>query len=440
MRAAALLALCAAAIAFPIPSAAAAVANGKIAFTAWPATCPYSCGKYARVFSMNPDGSDLTQLGSTTPMTQAATFYDENGSYSPDGKQIVFTRGTLDDTDSLVLTEVWVMRADGSNPHRVIEGMEPHWTPDGRIGVRGRDGTLSIVTTSGVATTLIPGFAGYNLAWALQGGLIVYAQGSGLWVMRDDGTNRKQIGDGWEPDWSPDATRIIDVCSDGSDLNLCTWQADGSDRVQVTHSKYPERNSAPHYSPDGRKFVFARTLTVDDGWGPFTMNLDGSDARPLPVPLGWRTQSYSWQPTTPTPTPSATPSATPIPDPQSTPEPGTPPVATANPAPTPKPSPGQRTVVPSRFISVPFEGAYRIGKLSRAKACKGRVTLELRRGKVVLGRATTRLDRRCRYSATFSIGRARVGKAKVLVVVARFHGNRYLGATKNRFTIQAPRG
>jgi hypothetical protein len=32
----------------------------------------------------------------------------------------------------------------------------------------------------------------------------------------------------------------------------------------------------------------------------------------------------------------------------------------------------------------------------------------------------------------------KIGKAKALTVVARFHGNRYLGATTNRFKVRVP--
>jgi hypothetical protein len=389
---------------------------------------------------MNPDGSDLEQIGSTTPMTQPSSVYDENGSFSPDGRSIVFSRSFLDETDSVVLGEVWVMGADGSNPRRLADGMEPHWLPDGRVGYRGRqDGTVSIVTLAGQRTTLLPGFPGYNLAWSPLGGWIAYAQGTGVHLMRDDGSNQQRITDGDTPEWSPDGSRLLFTCSAGGNMNLCTIRTDGTARTPLTASVWPERNSAPKYAPDGRRILFARTVTANEGWGPYTMNADGSDPRPLPVPLGWRTQSYSWQPVEPTPTPTPTPSPSPTAVPS--PEPSATPAAAPAPTPaaTPPPPAAARTVVRSRLLSVPFSGAYRIGRLPRSQACKGRVSLELRRGKKLLDRAATRLDRRCRYAVTFSVGRTRVGKARTLTVIARFHGNARLGATTNRFVVAVPK-
>jgi hypothetical protein len=116
---------------------------------------------------------------------------------------------------------------------------------------------------------------------------------------------------------------------------------------------------------------------------------------------------------TPTPTPTAQP-----------------PVATPTPNPVPKPGPR---------IEIAFRSGYSAVGLPRRKACKGRVSLQLRKGKQVLVRRTVKLDKRCRYAVTFSLRRTRVGSARTLTVVARFHGNRYLGATTNRFKVRVPR-
>ena len=114
-----------------------------------------------------------------------------------------------------------------------------------------------------------------------------------------------------------------------------------------------------------------------------------------------------------------------------------PPFATPTPVLTPAPV-VPAPVPPKPVVEIDFHGRYSPSGLSRAKACSGRVTLELRRGRTVIDRAATRLDRRCRYAVTFSFRRTRIGKAKSLTVVARFHGNRYLGATTNRFTVRVP--
>jgi hypothetical protein len=109
------------------------------------------------------------------------------------------------------------------------------------------------------------------------------------------------------------------------------------------------------------------------------------------------------------------------------------PVPTVTPTATPTPRPPAKPVV-----EISFRSGYSPAGVSRARACKGRVSLELRRGKKVLQRRATRLDKRCRYAVTFSVKRTAAGKAKSLTVVARFHGNRHFGATTNRFTVKVP--
>ena len=59
------------------------------------------------IFEANPDGSDLKRLTDSPG-------YDAEGSYSPDGKQIVFCshRGPA-------TCRLYIMDADGSNPRQL---------------------------------------------------------------------------------------------------------------------------------------------------------------------------------------------------------------------------------------------------------------------------------------------------------------------------------
>jgi TolB protein len=76
------------------------------------------------IFEANPDGSDLKRL------TDAAG-YDAEGSYSPDGKQIVFCSQRSGDL------QLWIMNADGSNPRQLTTAKGcynggPFFSPDGK--------------------------------------------------------------------------------------------------------------------------------------------------------------------------------------------------------------------------------------------------------------------------------------------------------------------
>jgi hypothetical protein len=109
------------------------------------------------------------------------------------------------------------------------------------------------------------------------------------------------------------------------------------------------------------------------------------------------------------------------------------------PAPVPVSTPTATPAPAKPVVEIRFRSRYSPSGVPRAKACKGRVTLQVLRGKTVLDRAAAKLDRRCRYAVTFSFRRTRLGSAKKLTVLARFHGNRYLGATTNRFTVTVPK-
>jgi hypothetical protein len=59
------------------------------------------------------------------------------------------------------------------------------------------------------------------------------------------------------------------------------------------------------------------------------------------------------------------------------------------------------------------------GRIGRALACDGTVALTLTQGGRVLQRRTVRLDRRCRFQATFRVARA---DAADLLVTRRYRG------------------
>jgi TolB protein len=75
------------------------------------------------IFRADPDGSNLVRLTD-------APGYDAEGSYSADGKQIIFT--SFRDGDA----EIYIMDADGKNPRRIThqKGYDggPFFSPDGK--------------------------------------------------------------------------------------------------------------------------------------------------------------------------------------------------------------------------------------------------------------------------------------------------------------------
>jgi dipeptidyl aminopeptidase/acylaminoacyl peptidase len=50
---------------------------------------------------------------------------------SPDGKQVVYTRGFIDKVKDEWTGALWIMNADGTKHRFLVEGSNPVWSPDG---------------------------------------------------------------------------------------------------------------------------------------------------------------------------------------------------------------------------------------------------------------------------------------------------------------------
>jgi hypothetical protein len=176
-------------------------------------------------------------------------------------------------------------------------------------------------------------------------------------------------------------------------------------------------SSAPVKPGASCRFLVQLTPT---GLGARTAEL-GFDADTSPVR---QVVSLTGQGVTPA---AATPSPTPEPTAEAAPDPE--PAASATPVPR---ALSVRVAVPFKSSFTPPPG------YSKAKACRGKVTLQLRAGSKVIASRTARLSRRCRYSAAFEIARAAAGGRTVLSVVARFAGNRVPAPTRATYQVRVP--
>jgi len=92
-------------------------------FTGYVGTCPYSCYAIDDIFTVNADGTGVTQL------TDEAPNYAREPTWSPDGKNIAFVKFSSTGT-----SDIWTMNADGSGQTSVTNDAPPDRVPSwGRV-------------------------------------------------------------------------------------------------------------------------------------------------------------------------------------------------------------------------------------------------------------------------------------------------------------------
>ncbi|MBA3770145.1 MAG: PD40 domain-containing protein, partial [Blastocatellia bacterium] len=125
---------------------------------------------------------------------------------SPDGRMIAYSMGIVDKAANKALTQIYTMSIDGTNQRAITSGTSssssPRWSPDGRH--------------------------------------IAFATGGQIWTMEPDGDDKEQItkisSSASQPVWSPDGKRIAFVSTRDNPPGLVgIWlvRPDGTDLRQV---------------------------------------------------------------------------------------------------------------------------------------------------------------------------------------------------------------
>ncbi len=183
---------------------------------------------YMEIFRAAPDGSNLVRLTN-------AEGYDAEGSYSPDGTQIVFTSFRDGDAD------IYVMDADGSNVRQITDapGYDggPFFSPDG---------TKLIYRSDRQNKDLLQ-----------------------IFVNSVEGDEERQLTDNehvnWGPYFHPDGRHIVYSTSKHGHYNYEVYMMDieSGQEERITYAF--GFDGLPVFSPDGTKMMWtSKGRTADD--------------------------------------------------------------------------------------------------------------------------------------------------------------------------------
>lgn len=181
---------------------------------------------YMKIYEASPDGSNLKCL------TPDAKVYTAEGSYSSDGRFIVYSAGNAGNV------QLFIMNADGTNPRQLTTAKDcynggPFFSPDGSRVIFRSDRKEKD---------------------RLQ-----------LYVINSDGTGEKALTDNdhwvyWAPYWNPDGKHIIFTAADHGDpmmrpnYDLYWMNVESQKIVRLTFA--PGQDVLPVFSPDGKRVLW----------------------------------------------------------------------------------------------------------------------------------------------------------------------------------------
>jgi TolB protein len=243
------------------------------------------------LYVMNADGTNTVRL---TDGSRPAL----HGEWSPDGARIVYMTSAGASGFNLM-----VMNADGtgSTPltNDAATNQFPRWSPDGVKIVFEKNGQIWVMDADGSNPHQVRA-SGHNPSWSPDANQIAFNNGSAVWIMNADGSGAGIIQDvhtyySAYPAWSPDGTKILFASPrDGAFTDIYVMNADGSGVVRLTHSPAGVLNEDFDWSPDGTKIAFR---TNRDSGNPdiYVMNGDGSNPTSI-APNVWDEYGPAWHP------------------------------------------------------------------------------------------------------------------------------------------------
>ena len=233
--------------------------------------------------------------------------------WSPDGKTLLFDSNRTDPNpnDADVLNDVFSMRPDGSQVTRLTDSKglsgEPAWSPDGGLiameadrGDPAHEQGIYVMNADGRdmrrVTAPSAGFQDGKPRFSPNGKQLVFTRFRGkdldekaaIFTVHLDGTGLHRLTSfaihADDLDWSPDGKRIVfdGYPNPNAYGDIYVVDANGRHLRNLTHHPPGKAGSAdPVFSPDGKSILFLdnRILGGQPHTGLATMKLDGSGER-----------------------------------------------------------------------------------------------------------------------------------------------------------------
>jgi len=229
----------------------------------------------SRIAVARPDGSRVVML------PQPDGVFDDQPSFSPDGRRIYFERFTAATNDDAI----WSMKVDGRDQRRILGPFPVGFVTDPNISPDGK--TISFQASDGSLVGPSPNFE----------------TPLGLFTADLDGENVTQIrpfavDEAIKADWAPNGRRIgitenANFFQIGDSANVVTMRPDGSGLRYLTNFHDGVTSAFfGSYSPDGRWIVFR--LETHGLFGLYRMHPDGSQVQEI-LPLStFRPRGTDW--------------------------------------------------------------------------------------------------------------------------------------------------
>ena len=282
----------------------------------------------AEVWLMDRDGHHQTRL-----IEAHDGFMAWNAVWSPDGKRIAYTRlrlGNRPPVDIPDEADIWVVDADGTHAHPLVEGPDwqwlPHWSPDGTWIAYTDEPEGGPWAAAGPAGFGGGGILGTGLGFGSSNPVRTYADiwrvradgtgsperltdapgddraatyspdgmqlafdstragGTDIFVMGADGSSPRQLtfnhGFTWGATWSPDGKAIAFNSWQSNNQDIYRMGADGRGTSRMTTD--PAQELEPSWSPNGQRIAYRRLSGEPrDGGDIWSMAADGSDPTEL---------------------------------------------------------------------------------------------------------------------------------------------------------------